>query len=916
MKSPFNDKEENKRFDQTDYSSLNDDSDEYAYRPKNQQPLDDDYFTYQELHDLQAAKKRNSENEFRYHSIKEDLIRQRQEQSRLHRKSNLLSDLFQKNYEEYYDQNKLEPIQSYNQFPEDQEPGNDSSEELAQAEVNPSDENLSANFDLQQEELSPEGGEFEDIDYEAKEHQDLADSVKSASANFVQGIRRSIDRLQASSQEILERKGKKKNFLDSIAAAKMKIKNVRQNPAGQAESLEVLSDEESMQNQVSETDLEKDQTVYYVREKELEEVDSNEQAVMAEEPLVNQDLLVDGVDGYEDTELNAANPESSEPISTELDTEQDGQDLEEEILAATTEFKEPILTDTILNDVAGEADITIEQQIHQQKESANHGEKLIKKDNFVSGAAWLSVGYVISRVIGALYVIPWASWFGEGWKQANTLYSAGYKPYSLFLAIGTAGFPSAIAKQMAIYHAKQEYRVADRLFKHSLMIMLATGLISGLILFVLAPFLAEQSPNVNKEGAILVLRSLVPALLILPMMSLFRGYFQGFNDMKPSAVSQLLEQFARVIYMLVATYAIMVVMNGEVTPAVVQSTFAAFIGALISMVYLVITYLRRLPAIKQLLDQSKDNIQVDFKDSLKIMTFDSIPFIILGSGIIIMQLIDTYSFGKILEQSSILLLTEIDELYGVMSLDVDKLIMIIISLSIALSSAFVPSLTGIFAQNKYEETAKMIQHILSVFFMVMIPSAIGLMAISDNIYQLFYPLGSEVGPSLLITGSITAIVLGLYTVLSTILQSMNFRRLAVRFLIVGIIVKILLQYPFVAFFQAHGALLSTMVALAVSSLLMWIKLNRVLKFNTYQMTLDFIKILVPALLMGVAALMWNRVFNLLFGPVGRLLTFSKVMIVILIAVFIYSVLLAVQGMLSILIGDRYQSLQEKLRIKI
>ena len=121
MKSPLNDNDQNNKLNQDPDMDANEELSQVSYRQKNMQPLDDDYFTYQELHDLQAAKKKASENEFRYHSIKDDLIRQRQEQSRVHRKSNLLSDLFQKNYEEYYDLNKLEPIQSYNQFPEEAE---------------------------------------------------------------------------------------------------------------------------------------------------------------------------------------------------------------------------------------------------------------------------------------------------------------------------------------------------------------------------------------------------------------------------------------------------------------------------------------------------------------------------------------------------------------------------------------------------------------------------------------------------------------------------------------------------------------------------------------------------------------------------------------------------------------------------
>lgn len=587
-------------------------------------------------------------------------------------------------------------------------------------------------------------------------------------------------------------------------------------------------------------------------------------------------------------------------------------DLSEFIAQSTMRYQSPILTDAVLEETLGQDDIRIEKFVESPKDEIT----LIKQSSFVSGAAWLTVGNIISRVIGALYVIPWATWLGESWTQGNTLYSVGYKPYSLFLAIATAGFPSAIAKQMALHHSQKEYRAADKLFKYSLLVMIATGLFAGALLYFAAPVLASQSPTVNVDGAIMVIRSLVPALVILPVMSILRGYFQGFNDMRPTAISQILEQFARVGYMLAATYAIMMLYNGEVTAAVVHSTFAAFVGAIISLAYLILVYIRRLSTVKKLIAQSADHVKLSFSHSLVIMVKDSIPFIILGSGIIIAQLIDTYTFSQILRNTSILLLKEISELYGVLSLDVDKLIMIVISLAIALSTAFVPSLTSIFAKRDIPGTSNMVRQIITVFAIVMIPSAIGMAAIADNVYWLFYPEGSEIGPSLLVTASLCSMILGLYTVLSTILQSMNYRRVAVRFLIVGLLVKALLQFPLVALLQAHGAVLSTALGLLVSSIFMWIKLRRELEMDTYRLSLDLVKIIVPAILMGIAALMWNNVFNLAFGEVGRWATLGKIVLVIILGVIIYGGAMAVQGMLSVLLGNKYEQWQEKLRIRL
>ncbi len=534
--------------------------------------------------------------------------------------------------------------------------------------------------------------------------------------------------------------------------------------------------------------------------------------------------------------------------------------------------------------------------------------------NFVSGAIWMTLGSIFSRILGAIYIIPWAAWLGAEYTQANTLYSVGYKPYSLFLAIATAGFPSAIAKLIAHYHSKHEYQAAQKIFRYSLIVMLATGLVSGGILFALAPVLAAQSPTINPEGATFVIRSLVPALLILPVMSLFRGYFQGFNDMKPTAISQIIEQVARVAYLLAATYAIMKVYSGDVTQAVVHSTFAAFIGALLSFVYLGILYARYIPKIKGLLATSKDRVVIDFATSFKLMIRDSIPFVLLGSGIIIAQLIDTYTFSQIMQATSPLLLVEISELYGTLSLDVDKLMMIIISLAVAMATSAVPAVTSLYAKGDVRATSHLVQRILTIFLFVMLPASFGMMAIADNVYHLFYAEGSPSGPALLMTGAVSSIFLGSYTVLSTILQSMDYRRLAIRYLLVGIVVKAITQYPLVALFHAHGALLATLLAFLVASVLMFFELNRRLHFNYRRFVNDTLAILIVTALMLVLTSLWNMALNRIFGVTGRGLTFVKIVIDMIIAVGIYALGMGLLGKLGLILGDRHQDLQDKLKV--
>ena len=596
-------------------------------------------------------------------------------------------------------------------------------------------------------------------------------------------------------------------------------------------------------------------------------------------------------------------PHSDKTLGEEADewSEEEVAEYSDTLSQETMKYSEPILTDQVFEELLNEDDLTIEHELQEQQ-------------NLVKGTAWLTFGNVFSRILGAVYVIPWATWIGAEYIQANGLFSIGYTPYAWFLAVATAGFPSAVAKQMAYFHSKKEYRVADKLFKYSMLIMLVTGLISGGLLFALAPILAAGAPTDDPAAAVLVIRSLVPALLILPVMSLLRGYFQGFNDMAPTAVSQIVEQVLRVAYMLMATYVITQIYRGEVTTAVVHSTFAAFVGAVGSLGYLAFLYVKRLPLMRRLIAQSREGMHVDFKESLRIMLMDSIPFILLGSGIIIAKLIDQYTFSPILLYTTVLRKREIQELFGVLSLDVDKLIMIIISLAVAISTSAIPAITSKFSEGDRKGTSQLIERITVLFSYIMLPAAVGMASMSRNVYTLFYPSGSVHGPSLLVTACYMSIALGAYTVLSAILQSMDFRRMTIQYLFIGLAVKAILQVPFVALFGTQGALISTLVAFVVSSGLMWWKIHRVVTINYVELLPQLSKIAIGTAVMGVTTTIWNYILNGAFSDVGRGMTFVKVILITLVGAFVYFAVMALFGMLSVLFGNRHKDLQDKLKV--
>ncbi|MCR8969221.1 polysaccharide biosynthesis C-terminal domain-containing protein [Facklamia sp. 7083-14-GEN3] len=643
------------------------------------------------------------------------------------------------------------------------------------------------------------------------------------------------------------------------------------------------------------------------------EVEGDKETETEEQTPLDMSLQQESSDGNE--QAATINNDDQESVNDEEKTKDKENLSEEESIAEgisqkTSSYEAPILTDALLEDTL---DTTLFEAEKAQQELSEQGHSE-DKSKFVVGAAWLSMGQILSRIIGALYIIPWATWLGAEYSQANSLYAVGYNPYVFFLSIAVAGFPAAVAKQIAFYSTKKEFKVVDKLFKYSLGIMAFSGILIASIFYFSAPVLVANSPTDNQEAAIIVVRSLAPALLILPTLSLFKGYFQGYSQMIPLALSEVLEQIMRVLYILGATYLIMMVYEGSITDAVAHSTFAAFVGALIALLFLVGAYIIHNRKMKSVKETSLNKMDINFMDSLKIMLRDSIPFILLGSGIIFAQNIDTYTFKQILVRTSVLLNSEIAELFGAMSLDVNKLVMIIVSFAVAIAASSIPAVSSKYAEGNINKTSELIKNIVLLFTFIMLPASIGMAIIADNVYPFFYPAGISAGPGLLATGSFTAIVLGAYTVFATILQSMDYRRFAITYLLVGLAIKLVLQFPMVALFQAHGALLATFFGFAVAAILMWMKIWRVIKIRDRYFVGDIVRIVIATTIMAIGTYGWNRLINLMMDPVGRGLTLVQIIIVVLIAILIYGGTMALFGMLPIIIGDYRADLQKKLSI--
>lgn len=530
------------------------------------------------------------------------------------------------------------------------------------------------------------------------------------------------------------------------------------------------------------------------------------------------------------------------------------------------------------------------------------------REQMVKGSAWMTAGSFISRILGAIYIIPWYAMMGENNVIANNLFTKGYNIYALFLMISTAGIPSAIAKQISHYNSLNEYKVSKRLFKQSMLFMALMGIVFAGIMFLAAPLLAAG----NKD-LIPTMRSLSLAVLIFPCVSVIRGFFQGYHDMMPHAVSQIIEQIVRVFYMLLATFIIMKTGSGDYVKAVTQSTLAAFIGMLAALAALIWYYNKQKSVFEELEANSNDDLEFSASKLIKDIIIEAIPFIIVGSGITLFKLVDQYTFEKIMSYVTDYSTRQISSLFTIFSGNPDKLTMIVISLATALAAAGLPLISEAFTLGNRKNLAQLVSDNFQLFFFVMLPATFGMIVLAFPLNTVFYE-PDKLGSSVLIEACLSGIAAGLFMLVSTTLQGINEHEDAVRYLLFGLIVKILLQFPCIWLLEVYGPLLATTIGLAVTCFFTIRAIHQLTRFNMSLTLRRILLIFCMSLIMALVAWLTKSFLYLFLSPSSKLTAFVIVALVALVGGSVYAYIALKIRLADRLLGRKMNKLRQKFRI--
>ena len=527
------------------------------------------------------------------------------------------------------------------------------------------------------------------------------------------------------------------------------------------------------------------------------------------------------------------------------------------------------------------------------------------------GTVWLTASNFISRLLGAAYIIPWYIWMGKHGAEANGLFTMGYNIYAWFLLISTAGVPVAVAKQVAKYNTKGQEEHSFAMIRGFLKFMSLLGLVFAIIMYVLSPVFANLSGG--GKDLIPVMQSLSWAVLIFPSMSVIRGFFQGHNNLKPYAISQIAEQVIRVIWMLLTAYFIMKVGSGDYVEAVTQSTFAAFIGMGASLLVLVY-YLWKTGLLQHIIHRPESDSQIDTKALLWDTIREAIPFIVTGSAIQLFQIIDQMTYSNVMSWFTNFTRSELLVQFSYFSANPNKITMILIAVATSIGGVGIPLLTENYVKGDFRAAGKLVQDNLTMLVAFLLPATIGEVAIAEPLYTVFYGKPDSLALGLFILARLQTIILGLYTVLSPMIQALFQNRKAILYFGYGVLVKLILQVPFIYVFKAYGPLLSTTIGLMIPIVLMYKEIHQVTHFNRKTVFKRSLLTAILTLIMLLVVLVAGFILGLVIKPNGRVTSMIYVSLIGGVGIVVYGGLGLRLRFLDRFIGSKAASLRNKFHI--
>ena len=261
-----------------------------------------------------------------------------------------------------------------------------------------------------------------------------------------------------------------------------------------------------------------------------------------------------------------------------------------------------------------------------------------KKQNFLQGTALLAMATAIVKVIGALYKIPLNAIIGE---QGFGYFNTAYEIYNVLLMISTAGLPVAMSRMISQASSLSHYNQVRRVYKTARGIFLGLGITGSLLMTLFCRQLAQFQ---NQPDAWAAIGCLGPCVLLICIMSTYRGFFQGQGNMLPTSISQVLEAVVKLIVGMLAALALL-----KMTDSVPLAAGGAILGVTASCLVSAVYLFSRFRKSYTLLPKTEEAPR-SFSDTAKGLLIIAIPITIGSAGLQLLTMLETKIYmGRLLD---------------------------------------------------------------------------------------------------------------------------------------------------------------------------------------------------------------------------------------------------------------------------
>ena len=533
----------------------------------------------------------------------------------------------------------------------------------------------------------------------------------------------------------------------------------------------------------------------------------------------------------------------------------------------------------------------------------------MKKNEFIEGAFIATLAIVISKCLGLLYVIPFHSIIGE---SGGALYGYAYNIYNFFLIISTAGIPLAISKLTSEYNALKLDKQKTYMFNYSKKVIGIFSIIAFLICFFGSGFIANlivgDLTNGNSvEDVSLVIKCVSFSILIVPVLSISRGYMQGHKFIAAPAFGQVIEQLVRVIVIVLGSYISLRVLGSTVPQAVGVALLGSCLGGVISYLYL---YSKMRKVKDDIFVKEVKVTKEERKSILKKLIGYCIPFIIINVANSVYNSIDMILVIRGLNHLGYAA-KDIETISSVFTTWGCKLVSIVTSIATGLVISLIPSIVDAYTKKNMDEVNIYFNKTLQVLLYLILPLSIFLSIFSKQVWTIFYGK-SFYGPLIFKYTILLAVLDSAYIMICSALQGLSKTKLIYTACGVGLVTKTILDLPLMYLFDKlgiypfYGAILATTIGYILSLAIPLCVLKKKYKFD-YSKTIKTIpKLLLNIFILVIICLLVRK---LIVNITNRLLLLALLAIIGLSCLFIYYFLN--KKLLNDLIGDKLLKLKKK-----